>query len=322
MDCGAKLSFSFNELNQEPNGAFYEHLKKPIVQNYCSTKSRTEDSDNLFELYSAELDLPSKQNRSIWEGCPNKNENDICKKCWEDGYWVHKHEDDLCIRGCFECVRQNNWTWGKFRHMPEIKRSTIPKIEEMVTFDIPCNGCDGMSEYNNLELAIKVLGDYFDTMPDYMENDPLHHPKWKHVFALLPERCQIIVCKECMLWGNLDDIGERQILPGESGVLLALYDSLCDGAIPLLNYVGNQSEEEVTGSYGDIDTLPLSDDDMDDMEEYENYEEPVVEQASDQTKKYCREAQELLDHSIANGFNEESYRQLSNMIMKLHENKA
>lgn len=321
MKTGAKLCFSFDELNQEPNGAFYEHLKKPIVQNYCSTNMRSGNatiSNDLFEIYSHELNLPSKQNRSIWEGCPHKNEHDICRHCWEDGYWVHRHEDDLCIRGCYACVRQNNWTWGKFSHMPEIKRSTIPKIEEMVEFDIPCNGCDGCSEYNNLELAIKVLGDYFDTMPDYMENDPLNHPKWKHIFALLPERCQIIVCKECMLWGTPEEIGERQILPGESGVLLALYDSLCDGTIPLLNYVGNEENEEENEGYGEIDTLPLSDDDM---EEYENYEEPPKEEACDQTKEYCRAAQELLDHSIENGFNEESYRQLSNMIMKLHENK-
>ena len=80
MKTGAKLCFSFDELNQEPNGAFYEHLKKPIVQNYCSTNMRSGSADistNLFEIYYHELNLPSKQNRSIWEGCPNKNENDM-----------------------------------------------------------------------------------------------------------------------------------------------------------------------------------------------------------------------------------------------------
>jgi len=133
---------------------------------------------------------------------------------------------------------------------------------------------------------------------------------------LLPERCHHVICKECLLWGTPEQVKDRYILPGEPHALLELQGSVTysrlRGLQPRRLFLSD-SEDEFLAS----DTLPIDDDELEQVYSQDPNEDTTQEGTA--TLELCQQAQEILDTSISGTFNEESYRQLSNLLMKIHQ---
>ena len=65
------------------------------------------------------------------------------------------------------------------------------------------------------------------------------------------------------------------------------------------------------------DTLPIDDEELEQAYSQDPNEDSTQEDNA--TLELCQQAQEILDTSISGTFNEESYRQLSNLLMKIHQ---
>jgi len=118
-------------------------------------------------------------------------------------------------------------------------------------------------------------------------------PRWSEYFDISPERTHGIICKELNLWQMPETARNLPMEPGQPWTLQTL--------LPDPNVL---EDDEVIERITNLEPRQLFQDED---------EEP-----SDK-KELCTEAQQLLDESISGTFNEESYRQLSNILMKIHQ---
>ena len=70
----------------------------------------------------------------------------ICLNCRHHGKFEFINGNKFCISGCLNCVKANNWKWGK----------TIDSVNENL-FDIPCNGSYMGRELSNIELVYETM---------------------------------------------------------------------------------------------------------------------------------------------------------------------
>ena len=141
-----------------------------------------------------------------------------CERCKDDGVWTcpeHalateeeqqlylEHSEPVCLRGCYECVKQNGWTWGKY------KETSLDGIE--VEVDIPCNGMMHTSqrEHTNGELVLQILSDIWDS---YTDSCP---PHWSYFFEKSPERLHKLICKGLYFKVNPDIAKDWLMEPGQ-----------------------------------------------------------------------------------------------------------
>ena len=85
------------------------------------------------------------------------------------------------------------------------------------------------------------------------------------------------------------------------------------GLEPRRLFLSDSEEDEFLAP----DTLPIDADELEEVYSQDQNEDSTQE--GNATLELCQQAQEILDTSISGTFNEESYRQLSNLLMKIHQ---
>ena len=319
------MTFAFTNPTDCATKQFFKQIMKPVYRKrFCSRdilglNGRSDDA-RAIAVYSNELEFPTSETPGEWwDDAPEKRDG-VCVRCDTEGEWEYVDGLGHCVRGCYDCVKRHNWTWGKFQHMPNVSMNTVPDTDEYISTPIPCNGSDediDVGEYTNLEIAIREISDFFDTFHQPSLDDPDSAPRWKDIFALLPERCHHVICKECLLWGTPEQVKERYIIPGEPHALLELQDNVMGrmrGLQPRRLFLSDSEEED---EFLAPDTLPIDDDELEQAYSQDPNEDSTQE--GNATQELCQQAQEILDTSISGTFNEESYRQLSNLLMKIHQ---
>jgi len=219
----------------------------------------------------------------------------ICQRCSRDGIWVN----DECVCGCLPCVQKNDWTWGDV--------IIVVSDDESIIVPVPCNGSRSVgpdavpTEYTNLETIVETLSDMWDHIPDWSSDDPDTVPRWSQFFDAAPTRTHMIVCKELNLWHVPETARHLAMEPGQPWVLQQM--------IPDPNVLEDDDDELIATIVNGLEPRQLFQDDDEEGEEGE------------ERKELCSEAQKLLDGTTGEGgvFNEESYRLLSNLLMKIHQ---
>ena len=218
----------------------------------------------------------------------------ICQRCSDEGIWINSE----CVCGCLPCVRENNWTWGDV-----VMVMDWTDEESNFVVPVPCNGSrlvgpdEVPTEYTNLEVIVETLSEMWDHIPDWETQDPETVPRWSRFFDTAPERTHMIVCKELNLWQVPETARNLPMEPGQPWILQLLT----------------------------LDPNVLEDDDLDGIAERINGLEPRQlfqdDEGEEERKGLCIEAQKLLDDATGDDgeFNEESYRLLSNIVMKIHQ---
>ena len=228
-------------------------------------------------------------------------ESGICQRCSDEGIWLNGDGDYLCVCGCLPCVKRNDWTWGNV-----VLEMDWTSEESSVVVPVPCNGSrlvgpdETPTEYTNLEIIIETLSDMWDQIPDWETQDPETVPRWSRFFDMAPERTHMIVCKELNLWQTPETARNIPMEPGQPWTLQQL--------LPDSNVLEDSDDGGGISSRGNgLEPRQLFQDDDD---------EEVEER-----KGLCTEAQKLLDEATGDEgeFNEESYRLLSNILMKIHQ---
>jgi hypothetical protein len=270
----------YDRLHDQPSKMFMEHLGKDYIQ-----QSNGDDMMSRHLMQRMQWMDPDGIGDPPFYDWP---EPGICRRCREEGIWVNGE----CVCGCVECVKTNNWTWGTANIFPV-------DGDELHMTSIPCNGSRPIgadevpTEYTNLELVLKILTDIWDHVPDWATENPETVPRWSEYFDISPERTHAIICKELNLWQMPETARNLPMEPGQPWTLQTL--------LPDPNVL---EDDEVIEAITNLEPRQLFQDEE--------------EETSDK-KELCTKAQELLDESISGTFNEESYRQLSNILMKIHQ---
>lgn len=213
-----------------------------------------------------------------------------CERCRQYGKKLNVDGVAYCCVGCVECVRENGWCWGKFLRPPLYG---IPDPDPDTSDDwikIPCNGITlrdtdrDEEEMTNLEVILMVLNEVWDTHPDHDEEQ---WPTWGEFFDKSPHHLDMIVCETIRSWTSPEIIREWGIDPGAYMHFQILY----------LDW----SDEE----YGSDSSLQPRELFLDE------------DSGRETRRKLCREGQAILDDG--GEFNEEKYRQLCNLFMKIHQ---
>jgi len=218
--------------------------------------------------------------------------DECCVKCHRNGFNVQCDDDSsYCVMGCIDCVRDNGWCWGEFLRPSQYG---IPGPDPEAPSDwikIPCNGIrEGRdAEMTNLEVILMLLNEVWDSHPDH---DP---PKWRDFFDKAPNHIHMVVCETLRLWTSPEIIRDWDMDAGHYMFFQALYSDWMD-------------EQTYDGEY-EVE-------DEESLQPRVLFPEPEDEPGVEKRKQLCREGQALLDNGEE--FNEEKYRQLCNLFMKIH----
>ena len=120
-----------------------------------------------------------------------KEEEITCRTCIGDhGNWKHiilepQTSYKVCILGCVDCVRNNNWTWGQTRAPTNSNYSSIGSIDNQYV-KISSNGKnvnsnEELSDCNLIELMINK----FTESEDYYS--------WGGLYDMLPNRIHLLM---------------------------------------------------------------------------------------------------------------------------------
>ena len=276
---------TYDQMHDQPSKMFMEHLGQDHID---STMNRVSG-------------FPSVAGDWIAMG---QGHEGICQRCTNDGIWVN----GVCWCGCLPCVQKNDWTWGDV--------IIVVSDDESIIVPVPCNGArlvgpDAVpTEYTNLETIVETLSDMWDHIPDWSSDDPSTVPRWSQFFDASPERTHMIVCKELNLWHMPETARHLAMEPGQPWVLQQMIpdpnvleddDDLISGRI----------SGRINGRINGLEPRQLFQQAFQDDDEEEG----------DERKELCTEAQKLLDGTTGEEgvFNEESYRLLSNLLMKIHQ---
>ena len=217
-----------------------------------------------------------------------------CAKCRAYGFHSREAGESRCFIGCVDCVRENGWCWGEFLRPAQYG---IPEPNPDAPSDwikIPCNGIrEGHdAEMTNLEVILMLLNEVWDTHPDH---DP---PKWRDFFNKAPNHLHMVVCESMALWTSPDIMQDWDMEPGHYMVFQSLYSAWTEEQ----TYGGEYEVEDTETTLQPRELFPETDSDDRDR---------------DTRRQLCREGQALLDNGEE--FNEEKYRQLCNLFMKIHQ---
>ena len=235
-----------------------------------------------------------------------------CERCMRDGYNISDGSVLFTVVGCKECVRQNYWTWGSFLPPEQHGLPPVDRDNESHWIPIPCNGSvSGSDEMTNLELIIDTLQDIWDSHPDY---DP---PKWRDFFDRTPRHLHMILCTALQFWTSPDVVKDWYMEPGQPMVLQNLYQEWTESQVYATEYI---LEEEVPDEASTGVGSDEASDEDESIDRIGNLEPRALFQEDDERERrrtICREGQALLDSD--GEFNEEKYRQLCNVFMRLHQ---
>ena len=133
-----------------------------------------------------------------------------------------------------------------------------------------------------------LLNEVWDSHPDH---DP---PKWRDFFDRAPNHLHMIVCETLRLWTSPEIVRDWDMDAGHYMLFQTLYAEWTD-------------EQTYDGKYEVEDTESLQPREL----------FPDEDEVNTARKQLCREGQALLDNGEE--FNEEKYRQLCNLFMKIHQ---
>jgi len=145
------MTFSYTNPTDCATTKFLKQIMKPVYRKrFCSRdilglNGRSDDGfgsddDRAIAVYSNELEFPTSETPGEWWDGVQEKIGGVCVKCYTEGAWGYVDSIGYCVRGCYACVKRNNWTWGKFRHMPNVSMNTVPDTDEYTSTPIPCNG--------------------------------------------------------------------------------------------------------------------------------------------------------------------------------------
>jgi hypothetical protein len=248
-----------------------------------------------------------------------------------------EHSNLVCLRGCYECVKQNGWKWGKY------KETSLDGIE--VEVDIPCNGMMHRTgrrpiqqEHTNGELVLQILSDIWDS---YTDSCP---PHWSYFFEKSPERLHKLICKGLDFKVNPDIAKDWLMEPGqpvafeEEMIRQSRVASTCTEARAVAERAAVEEHEDPNSPFNSLAAWRASErewrtrigwliprqleESFEEEPEYELVSSEEEEMEEDTViKDHCKKGLELLETMNETGYNEEMYRQLANTFMKIHQNK-
>ena len=236
--------------------------------------------------------------------------SNVCPRCIQQGIWGHIHyhvhlndvdTDTVCFVGCQECVKRNQWTWGKI------------KIND-THIDLPCNGAHSPIEYPVVIPVSERIGEWWRELSDgrwtghgcwgqenmnrelvrsslnqvdlsptwsFTQDDQIIYqlPIWNSVFDQVPQRVVNLILRTTGLY-KIESPEKVEIKPGEPDEICIHLESKYCSEIPKSNELELQeAEERVQQMYYEnaMDTLPL--------DEYDSDSEDIFDSESDTKRK-------------------------------------
>ena len=271
----------------------------------------------------------------------------VCPHCIQKGIWGHiKHHsidvdtDTVCFVGCQECVKRNQWTWGKI------------KIND-THIDLPCNGAHSPIEYPVVIPVSERIGEWWRELSDgrwtghgcwgqenmnrelvrsslnqvvigntwsFTQDDIVNErPIWNSVFVQVPQRVVDLILRTTGLY-KVESPGETPIAPGQPDeVCMRLETNYCDQIPKSDELESEEAAEHIRNIYhtNGIDTLPL-----DEYDEYDEELEDLLDSQSDtKRKENVSKGFALLEEAMSAGkLDEGKYLELCNVFRDIHQN--
>ena len=161
----------------------------------------------LWKQYKLNRTLPQRfkdENMDMYDFIFPLDTDITCNQCKEHGTWDTTYNERICISGCFDCVKENMWTWGNL--IDENKKAS----------NIVCNGSYKGKEYTDLDhlynsqnhglyLTNERIFELGNQLIQCFKNDIIKNDEQKVLtyFHYIPKR---IVCKYMIpLWKYIID---------------------------------------------------------------------------------------------------------------------
>jgi len=277
--------------------------------------------------------------------------SNVCPRCMQQGIWGHiKHDsiddndtntDTVCFVGCQECVKRNQWKWGKI------------KIND-THMDLPCNGAHSPIEYPVIVPVSERIGEWWRELSDgrwtghgcwgqenmnrelvrstlsqvvldptwsFTQDDQIVYqlPTWNSVFAQVPQRVVDLLLRTTGLYMD-ESPGLIEIKPGQPDeVCMRLETNYCDQIPKSDELESEEAADHIRNIYhtNGIDTLPL-----DAYDEYDEDDHPELDSEADTKRKECvSKGFSLLEEVMSEGkLDEGKYLELCNVFRDIHQN--
>ena len=289
---------------------------------------------------------------SLWATPPPLTSTDhwnhVCPQCIQQGIWGHVVHDSIdvdtppvCFVGCQDCVKRNQWTWGKI------------KINETHN-DLPCNGAHSPIDYPVVIPVSERIGEWWRELSDgrwtghgcwgqenmnrelvrntlsqvvigntwsFTQDDIINQrPTWKHVFDQVPQRVVDLLLQTTGMY--MEESPElEEIKPGQPDDICMYFETKYCEQIPKSDELeSEEAAEHIRNIYhtNGIDTLPL-----DAYDEYDEDDFPeLIDSESDTKRKECAsKGLSLLEEVMSEGkLDEGKYLELCNVFRDIHQN--
>ena len=262
--------------------------------------------------------------------------SNVCPRCMQQGIWGHiKHHsiddnyvytDTVCFVGCQECVKKNNWTWGKI------------KVND-THIDLPCNGAHSPIEYPVVIPVSERIGEWWRELYDGrwtghgcwgQENmnrelvrssltQTIELPRpilWNQVFDQVPQRIIDLILRTTGMYTD-ESPGSIEIKPGQpDDICMHLETKYCQEIPKSDELESEEAAEHIRNIYhtNGIDTLPL--------DEYDEDDYPELDSEADTKRKECAsKGLSLLEEVMSEGkLDEGKYLELCNVFRDIHQN--
>lgn len=264
--------------------------------------------------------------------------SNVCPRCMQQGIWghihYHVHLNDVdtatvCFVGCQECVKKNNWTWGKI------------KVND-THIDLPCNGAHSPIEYPVVIPVSERIGEWWRELSDGrwtghgcwgQENmnrelvrssltQTIELPRpilWNQVFDQVPQRVIDLILRTTGMYTD-ESPGSIEIKPGQpDDICMHLETKYCEQIPKSDDLESEEAAEHIRNIYhtNGIDTLPL-----DEYDEYDEDDFPeLVSEADEKRKESASKGLSLLEEAMSEGkLDEGKYLELCNVFRDIHQN--
>jgi len=292
---------------------------------------------------------------SMWTPTPTStdNWNHVCSNCIQQGIWGHiKHHsiddndtdtDTVCFVGCQECVKKNQWTWGKI------------KIND-THIDLPCNGAHSPIDYPVVVPVSERIGEWWKELSDgrwtghgcwgqenmnrelvrsslnqvvisptwsFTQDDQIVYqlPTWNSVFDQVPQRVVDLILRTTGMYMD-ESPGEMSIQPGQPDeICMRLETNYCEQIPNSDDLDSEEAAERIQNIYfvDGIDTLPITEE----YGDYGDYDEDEFEsELSIERKELVSKGLSLIDDIMdkEGKMDENKYVELCNVFRDIHKN--
>ena len=325
-----KLTVSNVELN-------FPKVDDPMAWTGCRKTSSHSDFHSLWAG-----DILTRRSMDHW--------SNVCPHCMQQGIWGHiKHHsiddnnvdtDTVCFVGCQECVKRNQWKWGKIKindthmdlpcnggHSPIDYPVVIPVSERwpgewwthLTDGRWTGHGCWGQENMNRelVRSSLKhvVIGPTWSFTQDEIVNE---RPTWKRVFDQVPQRVVDLILRTTGMY-TVQSPSETPIAPGQPDEICTYLESKYCEQIPKSDELeSEEAAEHIQNIYhtNGIDTLPLDEYDEDDYEDFIDTE--LDKKRKESASKGLALLEQVMDSE--GKLDEGKYLELCNVFRDIHQN--